>query len=65
VGVVMVLFILLGLVVGRWLDGRLGTSPTFTLVLILLGVGAGGWSVARMVMWALQGTSRESVEKKD
>jgi ATP synthase protein I len=65
VGVVMVLFILLGLVVGRWLDGRLGTSPTFTLVLILLGVGAGGWSVARMVMWAIQGTSRESVEKKD
>jgi F0F1-type ATP synthase assembly protein I len=65
VGVVMVVFILMGLVVGQWIDGRLGTSPTFTLVFIFLGIGAAGWSIARMVMWALEGTSRKSVDGKD
>ena len=65
VGVVMVVFILMGLVIGRWVDGRLGTSPTFTLALILLGIGAAGWSIARMVMWALEGTPREPVNRKD
>lgn len=64
-GVVMVVFILMGLVVGQWIDGRLGTSPTFTLVFIFLGIGAAGWSIARMVMWALEGTSRKSVDGKD
>ena len=65
VGVVMVVFILMGLVIGRWVDGRLGTSPTFTLALILLGIGAAGWSIARMVMWALEGTPTEPVNRKD
>jgi ATP synthase protein I len=65
VGVVMVILILLGLVAGLWIDDRLGTSPTFTLVFILLGIGAGAWSVARMVMWALQGTSEESSSHKE
>jgi F0F1-type ATP synthase assembly protein I len=65
VGVVMVVFILMGLVVGQWIDGRLGTSPTFTLVFIFLAIGAAGWSIARMVMWALEGTSRKSVDGKD
>lgn len=62
VGVMMVVFILLGLVVGRWIDGRLGTSPTFTLALMMLGIGAGGWSIARMVKWALEATSQETTE---
>lgn len=65
VGVVMVVFILMGLVVGRWVDDRVGTSPTFTLVFILLGIGAAGWSIARLVMWALEGTSGEKVDPKD
>lgn len=65
VGVVMVVFILMGLVVGRWVDDRVGTSPTFTLVFILLGIGAAGWSIARLVMWALGGTSGEKVDPKD
>ncbi|HEM62313.1 MAG TPA: AtpZ/AtpI family protein, partial [Chloroflexi bacterium] len=34
VGVMMVVFILLGLVAGQWIDARLGTSPTFTLALM-------------------------------
>ena len=65
VGVTIVIFILIGLVVGQWIDGRLNTSPTFTLFFILLGVAGGGWSVARLVMWALEKTSKESLDKKD
>lgn len=65
VGVVMVVFILIGLVVGQWVDGRFGTAPAFTLAFILLGIGAGGWSIARLVMWALEETTRESTEGKD
>lgn len=65
VGVVMVVFILIGLVVGRWVDGWLGTAPTFTLAFILLGIGAGGWSIARLVMWALEETTGKSTESKD
>jgi len=62
VGVMMVVFILLGLVVGQWIDGRLGTSPTFTLGLMMLGIGAGGWSIARMVKWALESTAQETTK---
>jgi F0F1-type ATP synthase assembly protein I len=65
VGVVMVVFILIGLAVGLWIDGRLDTSPTFTMFFILLGIGAGAWSVARLVMWALEETSKELEKKKD
>lgn len=65
VGVVMVVLILLGLAVGRWIDGRLDTSPTFTLAFILLGIGSGAWSIARMVMWALEGTTKESTPHKE
>jgi len=65
VGVVMVVFILIGLVVGQWVDGKLGTAPTFTLAFILLGIGAGGWSIARLVMWALEEKTGESTESED
>ncbi len=65
VGVTIVVFILIGLVVGQWIDSRLNTSPTFTLFFILLGVGGGAWSVARLVMWALERTSKEFPDKKD
>ena len=65
VGITIVVFILIGLVVGRWIDARFDTSPTFTLVFMLFGISGGGWSVARLVMWALEGTSGESSIGKD
>jgi F0F1-type ATP synthase assembly protein I len=40
-GVAMVLCIVLGLVVGLYLDSKLGTEPIFTLVLIFGGILAG------------------------
>jgi uncharacterized membrane protein YqjE len=65
VGVILVVFILAGLVIGRWIDGRLNASPTFTLAFILLGIAAGGWTIARLVMWALEETSKDLVDRKD
>ena len=65
VGITMVVFILVGLVVGQWIDGKLNTSPTFTMFFILLGIGGGAWSIARLVMWALEETSKEFLDKKD
>jgi F0F1-type ATP synthase assembly protein I len=35
---------------GIWLDGRLGTRPLFTVVLLLLGFLGGTWSLVRQVL---------------
>ena len=37
--------ILLFLLGGDWLDGKLGTSPAFALLGMLIGFGAGFWSL--------------------
>ena len=42
--------ILLFLYVGRWLDARLGTAPWLLIVGVLVGAGAGFYSLYRRVM---------------
>jgi F0F1-type ATP synthase assembly protein I len=39
----------LGALVGYWLDGRFGTSPTWTMILTILGMGAGLTQMIRVV----------------
>jgi len=39
---------LAGLLLGRFLDGRFGSSPVFTLILVLLGIAAGLRSLLRI-----------------
>ena len=34
---------------GVWLDGQLGTSPLFVLVMVFGGAGLGFWSLVRKV----------------
>jgi hypothetical protein len=34
-------------------------------VFIFLGIGAAAWSTARLVMWALEGTSGELADRED
>ncbi|MDR1051861.1 MAG: AtpZ/AtpI family protein [Deltaproteobacteria bacterium] len=41
VGLALVVSVFLGLVLGLWLDGRLGTRPWLTVVCLLCGVAAG------------------------
>ena len=39
--------ILLFLFVGMWLDGKLGTSPTFLIVGVFVGAGGAFYSIYR------------------
>ncbi len=41
IGIAMVLAIFGCLFLGSWLDGKLGTKPFFTLLLLLIGIVAG------------------------
>ncbi len=41
VGIAMVAATVIGLYIGRWLDGYFGTSPWLTAVFLLLGIIAG------------------------
>jgi F0F1-type ATP synthase assembly protein I len=43
-------FILLGVVVGLWLDSRLNTSPILVIVGLILGVVLGFWGVYQMLL---------------
>jgi F0F1-type ATP synthase assembly protein I len=48
-GLTIVLSILLGLVLGLWVDAHFGTKPWATLILSLLGIVAGSFGVYRLV----------------
>lgn len=50
VGVQFGLTIFLLTLLGIWLDGRFGTRPLFTMVLLLLGFVGGTWSLVRQVL---------------
>lgn len=47
VGLEVVLCIMVGLFVGRWLDGWLGTEPILTVLWFFFGLGAAGKAVHR------------------
>lgn len=52
VGIQFALAILLFLFIGRWIDGKLGTSPIFLILGTFLGAGAAFYSIYRKVMAA-------------
>ena len=47
VGIQFAAIIVLSAFAGIWLDRRLGTSPLFVLLLVLVGSGGGFWSMVR------------------
>jgi ATP synthase protein I len=47
VGLEIVLSILVGFFLGRWIDSKLGTEPVFTVIWIGFGVAAAGRSLWR------------------
>jgi F0F1-type ATP synthase assembly protein I len=49
VGLMMAAAIILGLFAGRFLDAKLGTSPIFTLVFILLGICGGFFQLFKLL----------------
>ena len=49
VGIEMGLSVIIGLLFGHWLDGKLGTAPGMMIVFLLFGCAAGGRAVWRAV----------------
>lgn len=54
-GFEIVVPIVLGLLLGLWLDGRWGTRPWLAVVGILLGIGAGFYNFFRVVLGMTKG----------
>lgn len=50
IGLQFALTIVLFALAGVWLDGRLGSSPLFVLLLVFGGGGLGFWSMYRRMM---------------
>ena len=49
IGISLLVTTLLGVLVGYWVDGQLGTVPIFVLVGFLAGAGAGTLLIYRLV----------------
>jgi len=60
----MVGSIILGLVLGLWIDSHFGTKPWGTLVLSLLGIILGSIIVFRLVAQSIDQAAAETVSRK-
>ena len=49
IGVSLLVTTLIGVVVGYWVDERLGTVPVFVLIGFFIGAGAGTLAIYRLV----------------
>ena len=49
IGLSLLVTTLIGVLVGRWVDGQLGTLPIFVIVGFLAGAGAGTLMIYRLV----------------
>jgi len=50
IGLTVIICILLSLLIGRYIDLKLGTQGIFTVVFILIGIAAGFVSVYRQII---------------
>lgn len=51
--------VLLGVLLGNWLDGRTGSHPLFVLLGLLLGLALGLFAASRMLMQFLNQSLRD------
>ncbi len=56
IGISLLITTLLGVIVGYWVDGQLGTIPIFVLVGFFVGAGAGALATYRLIMRFLKAT---------
>ena len=49
-GLQFAISVILFLLAGQWLDGKLGTSPLFLMVFVFVGAGASFYSIYRKLM---------------
>jgi len=53
-GIELALSVVVGMLGGRWLDGKLSTSPLFTLLGLVLGLVAGLRSILRTLKQSMK-----------
>ncbi|WP_437966707.1 AtpZ/AtpI family protein [Sorangium sp. So ce260] len=63
VGLEVVLCIMLGLFIGRWLDAKLGTDPFLSVLWFFFGLGAAGKAVHRAWKEMQAAAAREEREQ--
>lgn len=51
--------LVLGVLIGHWVDGQTGTSPLFVIIGTLLGLAIGIYVSVRMLLRFLDETSRD------
>lgn len=49
IGIELAISVLLGVWIGRWMDGRFGTDPVFLLIGIFAGMAVGIWAVIQLI----------------
>jgi ATP synthase protein I len=49
IGLSLLVTTLVGVLIGRWVDGQLGTLPIFVIVGFLVGAGSGTVLIVRLV----------------
>lgn len=67
-GLMIIAAIIVGLLLGLWIDDQLGSRPLFTLVLSLIGTVAGSFGAIRVVTKTFERaiqTNKPPVEVKD
>lgn len=64
VGVTIVAPLVLGLLLGLWIDAHFGTRPWATLVLSLAGIGAGTVGVYRLIAASFDAIERHANEQR-
>jgi ATP synthase protein I len=52
-----------GVFIGKWIDGKLGTTPAFTIVFVILGFVAGIREVANVLKKANQDSDNDQKNK--
>lgn len=57
-GITLAVSVVLGYVVGQWLDGRFGTGIIFTLIGVFLGLAAAATSTVRLYQATLRKSGR-------
>lgn len=54
IGLLIVVSTLIGMGIGYWLDSKLGTTPWLAFVLTLLGLAAGIYESAKIILAAIR-----------
>lgn len=49
IGISMVVPIIFGVYMGKWIDEKLGTGPIFLFILIIIGIGSSFISIFKLV----------------